>query len=82
MVLVLMRYSMESLVMERFTISISSFFLALILATFMGCAATSPREGAGEYVGDAAITTKVKAAIFDDPSQVRANVMAGANTPA
>ncbi|MDA8256552.1 MAG: BON domain-containing protein [Betaproteobacteria bacterium] len=54
--------------MARFTKNISSFFLALILATVMGCAATSPREGAGEYVGDAVITTKIKAAIFNEPS--------------
>ena len=54
--------------MERFTKSISSFFLALMLATVMGCAATSPRGGAGAYVSDAVITTKVKAAIFNEPS--------------
>ena len=54
--------------MERFTKSIYSFFLALVLATVLGCAATSTREGAGEYFGDAVITTKVKAAIFNEPS--------------
>ncbi len=33
-----------------------------------GCAATLPNESAGEYVDDAIITTKVKAAIFDRPT--------------
>ncbi len=33
-----------------------------------GCASTSTRESTGEYIDDATITTKVKAAIFDEPS--------------
>lgn len=40
---------------------------ALVLATVMGCAATSTREGTGEYVDDSLITTKVKTAIFAEP---------------
>lgn len=39
--------------------------LALITA-FVGCASTRTKEGTGEYFDDAAITTKVKAAIFAD----------------
>jgi osmotically-inducible protein OsmY len=35
--------------------------------TFLGCAATSKRESTGQYVDDSVITTKVKAAIFDEP---------------
>jgi osmotically-inducible protein OsmY len=34
----------------------------------LGCAATLPNESAGEYIDDAVITTKVKAAILDQPS--------------
>lgn len=32
-----------------------------------GCAATPTRESTGEYVDDATITTKVKAALIKDP---------------
>jgi osmotically-inducible protein OsmY len=46
-----------------------SFLVALALITFLGaCAVMSGRETVGEYVDDATITTKVKAAMFDDPS--------------
>ena len=48
--------------------SISAVFLAVALATTLGCASTSTKEGAGEYVDDTVITTKVKAAIFNEPS--------------
>jgi osmotically-inducible protein OsmY len=39
-----------------------------LAASLAACAAMSGRETAGEYVDDATITTKVKAAIFDEPS--------------
>jgi len=39
-----------------------------LIAVFLGCASTQKREGTGEYVDDSVITTKVKAAIFNDPS--------------
>ena len=42
----------------------SVFFSALLLAGVMGCAATSTREGTGEYVDDSAITAKVKSAML------------------
>jgi osmotically-inducible protein OsmY len=42
------------------------FAAALLLAT--GCASTSNRESTGQYIDDSAITTKVKKAIFDEPS--------------
>jgi hyperosmotically inducible periplasmic protein len=46
-----------------------SVLVALALTTSLAaCAVTSGRETAGEYVDDATITTKVKAAMFDDPS--------------
>lgn len=46
----------------------SAFFLAVLLVSMLGCASTSTREGTGEYVDDSVITTKVKAAIFNEPS--------------
>ena len=46
-----------------------SVLVALALTTSLGaCTVMSGRETAGEYVDDATITTKVKAAMFDDPA--------------
>ena len=46
-----------------------SFLICITLVTaFLGCASTPTRESSGQYVDDSAITTRVKAAIFDDPS--------------
>jgi len=46
-----------------------SFVICIgLIAVFLGCASTPKREGTGEYIDDSAITTKVKAAIFNDPS--------------
>ena len=39
-----------------------------LIASFMGCAATNKRSSTGEYVDDTVITTKVKAAIFEEPT--------------
>ena len=46
----------------------SAFFFAVLLVSMLGCASTSTREGTGEYVDDTVITTKVKAAILNEPS--------------
>ena len=54
--------------------SISAVFLAILLATILGCAPTPTREGTGEYVDDTVITTKVKAAIFNEPSLKSAEI--------
>jgi hyperosmotically inducible periplasmic protein len=45
-------------------------FLAVcaIATSITACAAVSGRETTGEYIDDAVITTKVKTAIFDEPS--------------
>lgn len=37
------------------------------LVTLSGCAPTETRSGTGEYIDDTVITTKVKAAIMNDP---------------
>ena len=39
-----------------------------LIAVFVGCASTKKSESTGEYVDDSTITTKVKAAIFNDPA--------------
>ena len=39
----------------------------LVLMATLGCASTRTHEGTGEYVDDSVITTKVKAAIFNEP---------------
>ena len=46
----------------------SAFFLAVLLVSMVGCASTATKEGTGEYVDDSVITTKVKAAIVNEPS--------------
>jgi osmotically-inducible protein OsmY len=46
----------------------SAFILALTLITATGCASTAKHEGTGEYLDDSVITTKVKAALFDEPN--------------
>ena len=42
------------------------FAAALLSAT--GCASTSNHESTGQYIDDSSITTRVKKAIFDEPS--------------
>ena len=40
--------------------------LTIVLASAWGCGSTAKTAGTGEYVDDSVITTKVKAAIFND----------------
>jgi hyperosmotically inducible protein len=40
--------------------------LVIVLASAWGCGSTTKTEGTGEYVDDAVITSKVKAAILSD----------------
>lgn len=52
----------------KLTQFIKHFLVGLALVTFIaGCAGTSKQESTGEYFDDSAITTKVKAEIFNDP---------------
>ena len=53
--------------MNKFSKTLSAAFLAIALVSVVGCASTSQSQGAGEYIDDALITTKVKAALFDEP---------------
>ena len=47
---------------------ISTIVPAVMLATLLGCASTSTREGTGEYIDDTVITAKVKAAVLNEPT--------------
>ena len=42
--------------------------LVLVLVSAWGCGSTAKTEGTGEYIDDSVITSKVKAAIFNDPT--------------
>lgn len=53
---------------------ISLFFAAIALTAMVGCASTSSKESTGQYVDDSAITTKVKAAIFNEPTLKSAEI--------
>lgn len=53
---------------------LSALFLAATLVSVVGCASTSKQEGTGEYVDDSVITTKVKAAIFNEPTLKSAEI--------
>jgi osmotically-inducible protein OsmY len=46
----------------------------LLMATTLGCASTAKQEGTGEYVDDTVITTKVKAAILNEPTLKSAEI--------
>jgi len=45
----------------------SAFFFAVMLVSVLGCAGSPTQESTGEYVTDSWITTKVKAALVEDP---------------
>jgi len=48
---------------------ISVFLVATVLLAIAGCASKSEKQGGGgSYFGDAAITAKVKKAIYSEPS--------------
>ena len=64
----------------RLANSFVTFMFAILLASLLGCAGTSTnertstKEGTGEYFDDTVITTKVKAAIFNEPSLKSAEI--------
>lgn len=45
-----------------------TIFAAIVFMSILGCASTTKSEGTGEYIDDSVITTKVKAAIFNEPT--------------
>jgi BON domain len=64
---------MRSITMKLFN-RFAPFCCALLLASLVGCASTPKQEGTGEYVDDTVITTKVKAAVFSEPSLKSAEI--------
>ena len=46
----------------------AAFVAATSLALLVGCASSPKQEATGEYIDDTVITTKVKAAIFNEPT--------------
>lgn len=53
--------------MTNITRKFVAFASVALLAVTLGCASTTKQEGTGQYVDDAVITTKVKAAMLEDP---------------
>lgn len=58
--------------MEIIMLKINRFMTILtcltLIASFAGCASTSKQESTGQYIDNSVITTKVKTAIFKEPS--------------
>ena len=52
----------------------TALLLALPLVSVVGCASTHNQEGTGEYVDDSVLTTKVKAAVFNEPTLKSAEI--------
>lgn len=48
--------------------------LSLTLALVVGCASTRTQESTGQYFDDTAITTKVKSAVFSEPTLKSAEI--------
>jgi osmotically-inducible protein OsmY len=53
---------------------LSALFLAAIFTTLLGCGSSSTQEGTGEYFDDTVITTKVKAALVNEPKLKSAEI--------
>jgi len=60
--------------MTNITRKVASLIGVLFVAMALGCASTAKQEGSGEYVDDTVITTKVKAAIFNEPTLKSAEI--------
>lgn len=54
--------------------NIYTIMVALLFVSMLGCASTSKTEGTGEYIDDSVITTRVKAAIFNEPTLKSAEI--------
>lgn len=53
---------------------IATILFAASLLAIAGCASTAKHEGAGEYIDDSVITTKVKAEILNEPTLKSAEI--------
>jgi osmotically-inducible protein OsmY len=54
--------------------SVYTIIAAILFMSMLGCASTSKTEGTGEYIDDSVITTKVKTAIFNEPTLKSAEI--------
>ena len=54
--------------------TVFSFILVAAFAVMLGCASTAKKEGTGEYIDDSVITTKVKAAVLNEPTLKSAEI--------
>jgi osmotically-inducible protein OsmY len=59
--------------MNQFTRT-SVLLAAVALTSLAGCASSRQHESSGQYVDDTAITAKVKAAIFNEPTLKSAEI--------
>jgi osmotically-inducible protein OsmY len=59
--------------MNKFT-RVSLLIAALALTGLAGCASTARHESTGQYIDDTALTTSVKAAIFNEPTLKSAEI--------
>jgi osmotically-inducible protein OsmY len=60
--------------MTNITRKLATLVGIAFVAMALGCASTAKQEGSGEYVDDTVITTKVKAAIFNEPTLKSAEI--------
>ncbi len=60
--------------MNNITRKLAALVGVLFVAMALGCASTAKQEGTGEYVDDTVITTKVKAAILNEPTLKSAEI--------
>jgi osmotically-inducible protein OsmY len=60
--------------MTNFSRKLASFAGIALMAVALGCASTATKEGTGEYMDDTVITTKVKAAILEEPTLKSAEI--------
>jgi osmotically-inducible protein OsmY len=54
--------------MNKTCITLSAFFITFSLLSLAAYAADAKQEGSGQYMDDSWITTKVKAAILEEPN--------------
>lgn len=54
--------------------TLATLFASLALMVTLGCAATRTHEGTGQYIDDSVITTKVRAAILQEPGLKSAEI--------
>ena len=60
--------------MTNITRKLATLVGIAFVAMALGCASTAKQEGTGEYVDDTVITTKVKAAILNEPTLKSAEI--------